>query len=148
MQPRFGLVLHSLCRPGGSAGRLRSKSPVIYFARPPVGKQLYNCLGRPSWPGAVIPRCSYHGPATVKALKCKIDQKSGSFGLDFEWKSAPTMAGKVDGARGAVPATFPANLWADFRAKSGPDEPLPRSILHLSDFTVAGPLFRRTLRES
>ncbi len=59
-----------------------------------------------------------NGPATAKLLRYKVDQKSGPSGPDFARKSAHKLAGEV------TQATFPANLWADFRAKSDPGEPL------------------------
>ncbi len=83
----------------------------------------------------------YNGPATVKSLKCKIDQKSCSSGPDFSRKSASTFDGKVAGARSAAPSHFSGKLLGLF-----PFEIRPRRATFLidfaftvSDFAVAGP---------
>ncbi len=126
------------CRPQTPRLTVGAAAPTVGGMPPPdpAGRGLRPCID----PGSLdsVAPCSgtCNRPAAVKSLECEIDRNGGPLRPDFALESAQKLATKV---APPAPATFPASLWADSTAKGGLGEPLFRSILHLNDFTVAGP---------
>ncbi len=56
------------------------------------------------------------------------------------WRRPRNRAETWLGPAERAPGTFPAYFWTIPKSKSGPDEPLVRPVLQLSDFIVAGKL--------